>query len=456
MNDLPAYKRNILIRSSIIMSQTIFYNSQRETMPREDLEQLQIERLQSTLNRVYRNVVFYQTAFDSHRVNLEKLKSVEALRDIPFTTRQDLQQSYPYNMFAIPLRDIVRIHSTSGSSGKPIVVGYTRNDLRNWTECVARLLTAAGITEHDVVQIALDYNIFAGGFGFHQGAEQIGATVIPASLTTNVEKQIMIMKDYKTTVLITTPSHAVNIAAGIEEMHVHPEELQLKLALFDGERLGDQLRRDLEQRLHIVSTDTYGLTEVMGPGVAGECHIHQGLHVNEDHFIVEIINPKTLEPVKTGDEGELVFTTITKEGFPLIRYRTGDITSLNPQPCPCGRTFLRMAKVTGRTDDLITFRGVGFFPSQIEEILTEVAGQNPQYQIVLDRTDGIDTLEIRLEVSGNFPSIDVIRSLETSLDHLARRIRTVLNIEAKVIFVEPRSLQKAAENNMRVMDKRPK
>lgn len=438
------------------MNQTIFYNSQRETMPREDLEQLQIERLQSTLNRVYRNVVFYQTAFDSHRVNLEKLKSVQALRDIPFTTRQDLQQSYPYNMFAIPLRDIVRIHSTSGSSGKPIVVGYTRNDLRNWTECVARLLTAAGITEHDVVQIALDYNIFAGGFGFHQGAEQIGATVIPASLTTNVEKQIMIMKDYKTTVLITTPSHAINIAAGIEEMHVHPEELQLKLALFDGERFGDQLRKDLEQRLHIVSTDTYGLTEVMGPGVAGECHTHQGLHVNEDHFIVEIINPKTLEPVKMGDEGELVFTTITKEGFPLIRYRTGDITSLNPKPCVCGRTFLRMAKVTGRTDDMIMFRGIGFFPSQIEEILTEVAGQNPQYQIILDRAEGIDTLEIRLEVSGNFPSIDVIRSLETSLDHLSRRIRTVLNIEAKVIFVEPRSLQKAAENKERVLDKRPK
>jgi phenylacetate-CoA ligase len=442
--------------SENIMNQTIFYNSQRETIPREDLEQLQIERLQSTLNRVYRNVVFYQKAFDGHRVNLEKLRSIEALRDIPFTTQRDLQQSYPYDMFAVPLRDIVRIHSTSRTAQDPIVVGYTRNDLRNWTECVARLLTAAGITEHDVVQIALDYNIFAGGFGFHQGAEQIGATVIPASLTADVEKQILIMKDYKTTVLITTPSHAVNIAAGIEDMHVHPEELQLKLTLFDGERLGDQLRRDIEQRLHIVSTDTYGLTEVMGPGVAGECHIRQGLHVNEDHFIVEIINPKTLEPVKMGDEGELVFTTITKEGFPLIRYRTGDITSLNPQPCSCGRTFLRMAKVTGRTDDLITFRGVGFFPSQIEEILTEVAGKNPQYQIILDRTDGIDTLDIRLEVSGNFPSIDVIRSLETSLDHLSRRIRTVLNVEAKVIFVEPRSLQKADESNERVVDKRPK
>jgi phenylacetate-CoA ligase len=438
------------------MNQTKFYNSPCETIPRDDLEQLQIERLQSTLNRVYRNVVFYQKGFDSHRVNLEKLRSIKALGEIPFTTRQDLQQSYPYNMFAVPLRDIVRIHSTSGTAEKPIVVGYTRNDLRNWTECVARLLTAAGITEHDVVQIALDYNIFTGGFGFHQGAEQIGATVIPASLTTNVEKQVMIMKDYKTTVLITTPSHAMNIATQIEDMHVHPDQLQLKLALFDGERLSNPLRKGLEQRLHIVSTDTYGLTEVMGPGVAGECHLRQGLHINEDHFIVEIINPKTLEPVKTGDEGELVFTTITKEGFPLIRYRTGDITSLNPVPCACGRTFLRMATVTGRTDDMITFRGVGFFPSQVEQILSEVAGQSPQYQIILDRTDSTDTLEIRVEVSGKFPSIDEIGTLETLLNQISKRIRSVLNIEAKVIFVEPRSLQKTAQNMGRVVDKRPK
>lgn len=438
------------------MNQTIFYNAQCETIPRDGLEQLQIERLQSTLNRVYRSVVFYQKAFDSHRVNLEKLKSIEALRDIPFTTQQDLQQSYPYDMFAVPLRDIVRIHSTARTAQEPIVVGYTRNDLRNWTECVARLLTAAGITEHDVVQIALDYNIFAGGFGFHQGAEQIGATVIPASLTADVEKQILIMKDYKTTVLITTPSHAVNIAAGIEDMHVHPEELQLRLALFDSEHLGDQLRRELEQRLHVVLTDTYGLTEVMGPGVAGQCHLRQGLHINEDHFIVEVINPKTLEPVKMGDEGELVFTTITKEGFPLIRYRTGDITSLNPQPCACGRTFLRMAKVTGRTDDLITFRSVGFFPSQVEQILSDVTGQNPHYQIILDRKDGADTLEIRVEVSGKFPSIDEIGTLETLLDQISKRIRIVLNIEAKVIFVEPKSLQKTAENKGRVFDKRPR
>ena len=352
-------------------------------MPREELEQLQIERLQSTLNRVYRNVAFYRAAFDAHRVNLERLKDLRALRELPFTTQEDLRKSYPYDMFAVPLRDIVRIHSTSGTTGKPIVVGYTRNDLRNWTECAARLLVAAGITEHDVVQIALDYSLFAGGFGFHQGAEQIGASVIPASLTTSLEKQITIMRDFKTTALISTPSHAINIAAGLERLQVHPERLHLRLGS-SAASVERSLRRQLEEQLHITSTDTYGLTEIMGPGVAGECHVRTACTSTRTTSSSRSSTPKTLEPVAAGEEGELVFTTITKEGFPLIRYRTGDITSLNPEPCPCGRTFARMARVTGRTDDLILFRGVGFFPSQIEEILAEVEGTSPHYQIILD------------------------------------------------------------------------
>ena len=294
------------------MSELIYYNPDYEKMPREDLEQLQIERLQSTLNRVYRNVSFYQSAFDLHQVNLEKIKDVEALRELPFTTKDDLRKSYPYDMFAVPLRNIVRIHSTSATSGRPVVVGYTKDDLRNWTECTARLLVAAGMTEHDVVQIALDYNLYTGGFGFHQGAEQIGASVIPASLTTSVEKQIVIMRDFKTTVLITTPSHAANIAAGIEDMQVKTETLKLRLGLFGGERWSDQLRSQLQEKLHIITTDTYGLTEIMGPGVAGECQLREGLHINEDHFIVEVIDPKTLEPLGVGPEGELVLTTITK------------------------------------------------------------------------------------------------------------------------------------------------
>jgi len=436
------------------MSQTSFHNPQYETISRDDLRQLQIEKLQSTLNRVYRNVVFYQTAFDSHRVNLEALRDLRALRDLPFTTLDDLRKSYPYDMFAVPLRDIVRIHAAASTMGKPIVMGYTPNDLRNWTDCVARLLTSAGITEHDVVQIALDYTIFPGAFGFHQGAEQIGASVIPAALTTSIEKQIMVMKDFKTTVLISTPSHALSIASAMEELHVHPEELQLKLGLLDGERCDDPFRRHLEERLRFLSVDTYGLTKILGPGVAGECHLRNGLHINEDHFIVEVIDPRTLEPVGEGQEGELVFTTITKEGFPLIRYRTGDIASVTTAPCDCGRTLARMSKVTGRTDDMILFQGVGFFPSQIEQILSEVAGANPQYQIVLDRANGVDTVEIKTEISGQVPNLDEVKALENLRSQLAKRIKSALDIDARVTFVERRSLRQIAEGKGRVIDKR--
>jgi phenylacetate-CoA ligase len=450
------------------MSQAPLYNPQCETMPREELEQLQIERLQSTLNRVYRNVAFYRAAFDAHRVNLEKLTSMGALRELPFTTKEDLQKSYPYDMFAVPLKDIVRIHTTSGTTGKgspthdsalggptPIVVGYTPNDLRNWRQCAARLLAAAGVTEHDVVQIALHYSLFAEGFGFHQGAEQIGASVIPASLTTGVAKQVVIMRDFKTTVLVSTPSHALNIAMGLDEAQVHPERLHLRLGLFGGERWSDALRRQLEDRLHIVSTDTYGPTEIMGPGVAGECHLHDGLHINEDHFIAEVIDPQTLEPVPSGAEGELVMTTITKEGFPLIRYRTGDITSLCPGSCPCGRTFARMARVMGRTDDLILFRGVGFFPSQVEEVLAEFDGASPFYEIVLDQEGGVDTIHVRVEISDKIPSVDEVKTLETLQVQIARRIQAVLDVEAKVILVEPKSLRQLTAGTGHVADRRP-
>lgn len=438
------------------MSQPVPYNPKMERLAREELEQLQIERLQSTLNRVYRNVAFYGSAFDTHCVNLEQIKNVRDLRGLPFTTREDLQKSYPYDMFAVPLRDIVRIHSKSGTTERPIIVGYTRNDLRNWTECVARLLTAAGITEHDVVQIAFDYSLLAGGFGFHQGAEQIGASVIPMSLTTSVEKQISIMKDFKTTALVSTPAYAVNIAAALERLQVHPERLHLRLGLFGGERWSEQLRRQIEDRLHITSTDTYGLTEIMGPGVAGECHLRQGLHINEDHFIVEVIDPKTLEPVGPGEEGELVFTTITKEGFPIIRYRTGDITSINTEPCACGRTFARMARVTGRTDDLILFRGVGFRPYQIEQILHDVEGVSPHYQIILDRQAGEDTLEVKVEISEAIPLIDEIKTLETLRGQIIRRIKTALDLAVKVTFAEPRSLRSENGGLPLVIDRRPR
>jgi phenylacetate-CoA ligase len=422
---------------------------------REELEQLQIERLQATLNRVYRSVAFYRTTFDAHKVNLEKIKDLRSLRDLPFTTKEDLQKSYPYDMFAVPLRDIVRIHTTSGTTGKPIVVGYTQNDLRSWRECAARLLAAAGVTEHDVVQIALHYSLFADGFGFHQGAERIGASVIPASLATSVAKQIVVMRDFKTTVLISTPSHALTIAASLDEVQVHLERLHLRLGLFGGERWGEPLRRQLEQQLRIVSTDTYGPTEVMGPGVAGECHLHEGLHINEDHFIVEVVNPTTLEPVGPGEEGELVLTTITKEGFPLVRYRTGDVTRLDPAPCPCGRTFVRMARVMGRTDDLILIQGVGFFPSQIEEILAGLDGVSSYFQILLDQDRGVETVEVKVEISDKIPFLDEVKTIETLRQQAAKRIKAVLDIDPKVTLVEPKSLQSLPEGTPRVVDKRP-
>ena len=437
------------------MNQVLPYNPKCEMVAREELEQIQIERLQATLNRVYRSVAFYRTAFDAHKVNLERLKNIRALRDLPFTTKEDLQKSYPYDMFAVPLRDIVRIHTTSGTTGTPIVVGYTQNDLRSWRECAARLLAAAGVTEHDVVQIALHYSLVADGFGFHQGAERIGASVIPASLATSVTKQVVIMRDFKTTVLISTPSHALTIAAGLDDAQVHLERLHLRLGLFGGERWSDSVRQQLEQQLRIVSTDTYGPTEVMGPGVAGECHLHQGLHINEDHFIVEVIDPKTLEPVGAGEEGELVLTTITKEGFPLVRYRTGDITRIDPAPCPCGRTFVRMARVMGRTDDLILVQSVGFFPSQIEEILAGIDGVSPYFQIILDQDRGVETVEIRVEISDKIPFLDEVKTIETLRLQMAKRIKAILDVEPKVTLVEPKSLQTLPEGTPRVVDKRP-
>lgn len=435
------------------MNHPIPYNPKCEMMAREELQQLQIERLQATLNRVYRSVAFYRAAFDAHKVNLERLKDVQALRELPFTTKEDLQESYPYNMFAVPLRDIVRIHTTSGTTGQPIVVGYTQNDLRSWRECAARLLTAAGVTEHDVVQIALHYSLVADGFGFHQGAERVGASVIPASLTTSAAKQIVVMRDFKTTVLISTPSHALTIAASLDEVQVHRERLHLRVGLFVGERWGDSLRRQIEEQLQIVSTDTYGPTEVLGPGVAGECHLRQGLHINEDHFLVEVIDPKTLAPVEVGEEGELVLTTITKEGFPLIRYRTGDITRLDPTPCPCGRTSMRMARILGRTDDLILFQGVGFFPAQIEEILTGVSGVSPYFQILLDQDRGVDTIEIRVEISDKIPFLDEVKTIETLRLQAAKRMKAALDVEPKVTLVEPKSLR-TLDPASRVVDKR--
>ena len=433
----------------------MFFNKTLETISADDLEQLQIEKLQSTLNRVCRNVSFYKNSFDGCGVNIEKIRSINDLRRLPFTAKADLRKSYPYDMFAVPLKDIVRIHATSGTTGKPVVVGYTRNDIAHWTECSARLLTAAGIDDKDVVQIAFQYSLFTGGFGFHMGASRIGASVIPSSSTTSAEKQISIMKDYKTTAIICSPSYAAHMSAALKESGLHPEELFLRVGIFGSEPWTEKLRDKLDMDFHIRSMDSYGLTEVMGPGIAGECEERNGLHVNEDHFIVEIIDPKTLDPVRPGEKGELVFTTIAKEGFPLVRYRTGDISRIIEGECPCGRTLKRIEKITGRTDDMIFIEEQKIFPSQLEEVLLESEWLQPRYQICLEREAGRDTMEIKIEISENIPFLDELKTLEKLKLSLEQKIQSMFGIAARITPVEPKSLGEAPEGKVkRVLDRR--
>lgn len=434
----------------------MIYDKTYECMSREDIDQLQVERLQATLNRVYQNVAFYKHLFDKAGVSIEKVKSVGDIKGLPFTTKEDLRLSYPYNMFAVPLKDIVRIHSTSGTTGKPIVVGYTRSDIGIWSTMVARVLTAVGINEHDFVQIAFNYNLTAAGLGFHYGAEKIGASVIP-SATQNIGKLIQIMKDYKTTAVISTPGYALHISKVMEEQGIHPENLHLKTGLFGAESWSESLRSEIEKGLHIRAYDNYGLTELIGPGVSYECECRNGLHINEDHFIVEVIDPHSQEPVNFGEEGELVFTTITKQGFPLIRYRTGDISSLIEGKCDCGRSFIRMNRVTGRQDDMIIIDGINVFPSQIEECFLQVEGVEPHYQIILDRKDGFDTIEIQVEATDKIQFIDKVGSLLELKQKLQKHLEEKLDIRPIVTFVNKKSIQRSEGNKIRhIIDNRDK
>jgi phenylacetate-CoA ligase len=430
----------------------MIYNRASETMPGEDIEQLQIERLQMTLNRVYRNVAFYREAYDAHGVNIEKVKSLRDLRELPFTTKEDLVRSYPYGMFAVPLRDIVRIHSSSGTTGQQIVMGYTVNDIRNWSELVARLLTGGGVTNHDLVQISLNYSLFTGGFGYHYGAEKIGASVIPASVTGDIEKQIMIMKDYKTTALVSTPSYALMIANAMSEMNIHPDTLFLKSGLFSAEPWSEGVRARIEEKLHIVATDNYGLSEVMGPGVSGECQEKNGLHVNEDHFIVELVDPKTLEPLGPGVEGELIFTTITKEGFPLIRYRTGDMASLLEGDCACGRTFVRMSRVTGRCDDMLLVNGVKVYPSQIEDALMKHEATLPPHRIIISRDNETDRIEIQVAIPGEIV-LDEMKNLLHYQNQVQAAVESAIGMSVKITLAEPSTLGDG-NGKSRVVDRR--
>ena len=431
----------------------MIYNAKYEKMPREELTQLQIERLQSTLNRVYRNVAFYKESFDENKIDIGKIRSIGDMRQLPFTTKEDLRKSYPYNMFAVPLRDIVRIHSTTGRTGKPIAIGYTRNDISHWSELVARVLAGTGVTDNDFVQIAFDYNMFTGGFGLHYGAEKIGASVIPSSQSGNVQRQIHIMKDYKTTVLLSTPSYALRIAGNLKDMGIHPDELNLKIGLFGAEPWDEATRERIEERLHLSAFNIYGVNEMMGPGVSGECSEKNGLHINEDHYIVEIIDPLTWEPLPHGVEGELVITTITREGFPLIRYRTGDLSSIMDGTCPCGRTTLRMHRVAARSDDMVVINGMNVFPAQVGEVLKKITGIDPRFQIIIDDVEGEDVLELQVEVLENMFDDEIKKLMELKFS-IASGIERELGVAVKVIFVEQMTMFRTNGKVRKVIDKR--
>lgn len=428
------------------------WDPSRECMSRDELEQLQLERLQATINRVHKNVIHYRKIFNERGIIPEDIQSLADLTRLPFTSREDLRLDYPYGMFAVPLREVVRIHSSSGTTSKPIVVGYTKNDVRMWSNLVARFMTASGVTRDDLVQIAFNYGLFTGAFGLHYGAETIGASVIPMS-TGNTEKQIMIMQDYKTTVLVCTPSYALILADRMNQMGVDAKGLSLKVGLFGGEPWSEAMRVEIEARLHLKATDNYGLSEVIGPGVAGECVCRKGMHISEDAFIPEIIDPDTEAVLPPGSTGELVLTTLNKEAFPMIRYRTGDLTSLDYERCDCGRTGVRMKKTMTRSDDMLIVKGVNVFPSQIREILFDTAQGEPPHQIVVEREGAMDVLEVRIEVTERIFTIEVQRP-RAFLEMFKKRVKSVIGIDVAVSLVEPGSLPRDEGNIISVIDRR--
>ncbi len=424
-----------------------------ETLPRKDLKELQLERLKAVAQRVYDRVPFYKTQFDQAKVKPSDLKDVSDVRLLPFTIKDHLRQNYPFGMFATPMTEVVRVHASSGTTGKPTVVGYTKKDIEMWSDLMARALVGAGVHEGDIIHNAYGYGLFTGGLGFHYGAERMGATVIPIS-GGQTQRQILIMQDFGSTVLCCTPSYALNLADTAKQQGVDIKSLKLRVGIFGAEPWSEAMRTEIEKQLNIKALDIYGLSEVIGPGVSCEClEAQHGLHVYEDHFLVEVINPKTLEPVPPGELGELVFTSLTKEAFPLIRYRTRDLSRLIAEPCACGRTFYRMERITGRTDDMLIIRGVNVFPSQIEHVLLKIEGLEPHYQIVVDRKGTLDELEIQVEVSDKIFS-DEMKKMDQLKKKLERDLKDFLGVNAKITLVEPRTIKRFEGKAQRVIDKR--
>ena len=431
----------------------MIYNMEFETLPREALEAIQLRRLKNTVERVYATVPFYRKKFDEAGVNPSDIKSLDDLKRLPFTTKQDLRDNYPFGLFAVPMENVVRIHASSGTTGKPTVVGYTARDIDTWSELMARALAAAGATRGDIIHNAYGYGLFTGGLGVHYGAEKLGASVIPIS-GGNTKRQIMIMRDFGATILTCTPSYALYLAEVAQEMGVEPKTLKLKAGLFGAEPWSEKMRDEIEEALNLVALDIYGLSEIIGPGVSVECiEAKKGLHIFEDHFIPEIIDPDTGEPLPYGETGELVITTITKEAFPVIRYRTRDITSLNPEPCVCGRTHIRMNRVTGRSDDMLIIRGVNVFPSQIESVLMEIEEVEPHYQLIVEREGTLDTLTVLVEV-GEQAFSDEVKKLQNLERKIEKNIKEYLGVSAKVKLVEPKTIARSEGKAKRVIDKR--
>lgn len=430
----------------------MIWNEKIECASRGEMSDIQSERLINTVKRIYHSIPNYRVKMQEKGLVPSDIKSVEHLVKLPFTNKTDLRDNYPFGMFTVPMSEIVRLHASSGTTGKPTVVGYTRNDLQMWAEVVTRSLCMAGVHKNDIVQVAYGYGLFTGGLGLHYGTENLGAAVIPIS-GGNTQKQIQLLQDFGSTVLACTPSYSLHLAESLKEMNIEPESLNLRLGIFGAEPWSENMRNEIETKLKIRAIDIYGLSEIVGPGVSCECEHQTGMHVNEDHFIPEIIDPDTLEPVTQGEIGELVFTTITKEGIPIIRYRTRDLTRLIYDRCRCGRTLVRMEKCMGRSDDMLIIRGVNVFPSQIENVLLEMSETEPHYLLVVEREGTLDIMRLMVEVQEQFFS-DEIRVLEALKKKIKNNIQNTLGISVDVKLVEPKTIERTAGKAKRVIDNR--
>ena len=428
-----------------------------ETLSRSEIEELQLTRLNGTLKKIYDKVPAYRSKMDNAGIKCDDIKTLADIKKLPFTVKQDMRDTYPYGMFTVPRKDLVRIHASSGTTGKPTVVGYTKNDMAMWTECVSRIACMGGASDEDVAQISFGYGMFTGALGLHYGLENIGASVIPAS-SGNTQKQIMCMQDFGTTLLVATPSYALHIAEVAKEMGIDPaKDLNVKIGLFGGEGMTEPMRDEMHKLWgsDMKTTQNYGMSELVGPGVSGECLELCGMHINEDHFIPEVINPDTGEVLAAGEKGELVVSCITKEALPLIRYRTGDITRLFYEPCKCGRNTVRMENISGRSDDMLIVRGVNVFPTQIEEVLLKVEEIGPHYEILVDRKNYLDSMEIKVELADE-SLLDSYAKLGDLEKKIKFNLRTVLGLDAVIKLVTPRSLKRFEGKARRVTDLRKK